>query len=41
MKSLKKIGVGLLAGVMCMLTVSQTAFAAGTDNYESAGYFCG
>ena len=33
MKSLKKIGVGLLAGVMCMLTVSQTAFAAGTDNY--------
>ena len=33
MKSLKKIGVGLLAGITCMLTVSQTVLAAGTDNY--------
>lgn len=33
MKSLKKIGVGLLAGITCMLSVSQTALAAGTDNY--------
>ena len=33
MKSLKKIGVGLLAGITCLLSVSQTALAAGTDNY--------
>lgn len=33
MRSLKKIGVGLLAGITCMLSVSQTALAAGTDNY--------
>lgn len=33
MKSLKKIGVGLLAGITCMLSVSQTALAAGSDNY--------
>lgn len=33
MKSLKKIGVGLLAGITCMLSVSQTALAAGIDNY--------
>lgn len=36
MKSLKKIGVGLLAGIMCMLSVSQTAVAAGTDSYVTA-----
>lgn len=33
MKSLKKIGVGLLAGITCMLSVSQTAMASGTDSY--------
>lgn len=33
MKSLKRIGVGLLAGITCMLSVSQTALAAGTENY--------
>lgn len=33
MKSLKKIGVGLLAGITCLLSVSQTALAAGTENY--------
>lgn len=33
MKSLKRIGIGLLAGLTCMLSVSQTAVAAGSDNY--------
>jgi len=33
MKSLKRIGIGLLAGVTCMLSVAQTALAAGSDNY--------
>lgn len=33
MKSLKRIGIGLLAGLACMFSVSQTAFAAGSDNY--------
>lgn len=33
MKSLKKIGVGLLAGITCILSVSQTAMASGTDSY--------
>lgn len=33
MKSLKRLGVGLLAGITCMLSVSQTVLAAGTDNY--------
>ncbi len=33
MKSLKKIGVGLLAGLTCMMSVSMTALASGTDNY--------
>ncbi len=33
MKSLKRIGIGLLAGLMSMLSVSQTALAAGSDNY--------
>lgn len=33
MNSLKKIGVGLLAGITCMLSVSQTAHASRMDNY--------
>lgn len=33
MKSLKRIGIGLLAGLMSILSVSQTALAAGSDNY--------
>ncbi len=33
MKSLKRIGIGLLAGLTCMFSVSQTALAAGSDNY--------
>lgn len=33
MNSLKKIGVGLLAGITCMLSVSQTAHASQMDNY--------
>lgn len=33
MKSLKRIGIGLLAGITCMLSVSQTAMAAVSDNY--------
>ncbi len=33
MKSLKKLGVSLLAGLLMVITVTQTAFAAGTDNY--------
>lgn len=33
MKSLKKIGVGLLAAFTCMISVSQTALASGTDSY--------
>ena len=33
MKSLKKLGVSLLAGLMCLITVSQTALAAGTESY--------
>jgi len=33
MKSLKKLGVSLLAGLMCLITVSQTALASGTESY--------
>jgi len=33
MKSLKKIGVSLLAGIVCMLSVSQPVRASGTQNY--------
>ena len=33
MKSLKKIGIGLLAAFTCMISVSQTALASGTDSY--------
>ena len=33
MKSLKRIGIGLLAGLTCMLSVSQTVVAATGDNY--------
>ncbi len=33
MKSLKRMGIGLLAGLISMISVSQTAFAAGSDNY--------
>ena len=33
MKSLKRMGIGLLAGLISMISVSQTALAAGSDNY--------
>lgn len=33
MKSLKKLGVSLLTGLMCLITVSQTALASGTESY--------
>lgn len=33
MKSLKRMGIGLLAGLIGMISVSQTALAAGSDNY--------
>lgn len=33
MKSLKKLGVSLLTGLLCLIMVSQTALASGTESY--------